>query len=138
MCDVLSKTAKDKLSEGRLSVPTGICAVDVDRGRLSCTVVVDAPPQPPPPDRVSDFWVRSEPGHRIYIEPRNRARVAEPNSAAADCTGAVFLTQAVRIDGLGAGSDLCLRTGAGHTAHIFFTAEIRPDSPIQIYYVTRK
>jgi hypothetical protein len=44
----------------------------------------------------------------------------------------------VRIDGLGPGSDVCLRTNSGAGSQIFFTGEVESGSEeLRIYFVTR-
>jgi hypothetical protein len=126
-------------SRGEIRVPLG-CTVDIDKGEVTCIGVLDGPPAPSPMrDRSSDFWLNLRSDNHIYLEPRNGARLAEPNSGDANCGGAVLLTHRVRVDGLGPGSDLCLRGNSGRYSHIFFNGEVQPDSKeIVIYHVTRK
>jgi hypothetical protein len=141
MCDSVSPEpmADMRYSQGDIRVPLG-CAVDIDKGKVLCTVVLDGPATASPvKDRTTDFWLNVGSDKHVYLEPRNGARLAEPNSAAADCRGAVFLSHRVRVDGLGRGSDLCLRSNGGRYSHVFFTDEVQPDSTqIAICYVTWK
>ena len=82
--------------------------------------------------------MRAGSDQRVYLEPLNGAQAAEANSAD-DCQNPKFGDRAVRVDGLGRGSDVCLRTNQGRRSHVFFTEEVEPDSKgISIYYVTRK
>ncbi len=122
----------DKFSRGDLTLRTG-CRVDIDHGRAECGAGGDTP------NGASDFEFRAAADGRLYLEPRNGARLAEPNSAHASCRGAVFGGGSVRIDGLGMGSDVCLRSSEGRVSQIFFTAEMRSgDERIAIHYVTWK
>jgi len=115
------------------------CTLDLDKGQVVCTVILDAPPAEfPLADRKSDLWLHRTADHEIYLEPRNGARLAEPNAIEADCRNAVFLTRPVRIDGLGPGSDVCVRTNQGRISQMFLKTEIGPDSErIALHYVTR-
>jgi hypothetical protein len=143
MCDSFGEQPEPdkRFSHGYIKVPLG-CGADVDKGEVSCTIVLDDGPPPASPlwlDRTSDFWLRAAYGRHLYLEPRKGARLAEPNSAEADCSDAVYLHHHIRIDGLGPGSDFCLRTNEGRVSRVFFTAEVQPDSQeIALYYVTWK
>ena len=140
-CDSFSAepATEPTFSHGEIKVPLE-CTADIDHGGVLCTVVLDGPASTSPmSDHTSDFWLHLRSDKHVYLEPRNGARLAEPNSTEADCRGAVFLDRRIRIDGLGPGSDLCLRSNEGRISHIFFTGEVQPDSKqIAIYYVTRK
>ena len=127
------------LSRGYLHVSPG-CAVDVDEGKLVCAVVRAGPPASRPlKDRVSDFWLHADGLDGVYLESRNGAWLSEPDSAGVDCAGALFDKHNVRVDGLGSGSDLCVRTNRGHVSHIFFTGEVEPGiNGTTIYYSTSK
>ena len=114
--------------------------VEVDKGEAACAAVADgAAAVAPKSNGTSDFWFRAGPDQHIYLEPRNGVRLTEPNSADTDCRHGVYRNQAVRVDGLGRGSDLCLISNAGRYSHVFFMAEIEPDAgEVSIYYMTRK
>ena len=76
---------------------------------------------------------------QILLEPRNGAKLAEPNSGETDCRDAVYENRHIRIEGLGRGSDFCLRMNEGRVSRVFFTAEVQPASQeIAIYHVTWK
>lgn len=141
ICDSVStKPAKDKtFSEGEIRVPLE-CVADIDYGEVLCTVVLDGPAAASPTsDRTSDFWLHLRSDNHVYLEPRNGARLAMPDSTEGECRIAVFLERRVRIDGLGPGSDLCIRSNKGRYSHVFFTSEVQPDSrQITIHYVTRR
>lgn len=113
---------------GEMRVTIG-CLVDVDANPSVCSTSRN--PQ-------ADFTVKAGPDQRVYLEPLNGAQVAEANSVD-DCQNPKFGDHAVRVDGLGPGSDVCLRTSKGQRSHVFFTGEIEPDSKqVSILYVTRK
>jgi hypothetical protein len=144
MCDSLGRepTTGKRFAHGYINVPLG-CGADADKGAVSCTIVLDEDqpntPSPGSSDRASDFWLRAAHGPHLYLEPRKGAQLAEPNSAETDCSDAVYQHQHIRIDGLGPGSDFCLRTNEGRVSRVSFTAEVQPDSQeIAIYYVTWK
>jgi hypothetical protein len=117
-----------------------VCTLDLDLGKSQCTIVLDGLPENSPlPDKRSDVWLRLDTDKRLYLELRNGALTARPNSAASDCQGAAYSTKRVRIDGLEPASDVCVRTSAGNLSHIVFTTGVRPgDQRVQIYFVTRK
>ena len=118
-----------RLSQGYLVVPFE-CAVDLDRGDILC---------PPNVSRNSDFRFAAKTDGQVYLEPLNGARLAEPNSAGINCEGAAPGTREVRVDGLGMGSDVCLRTNKGRYSHLFFTDDILPGrDETKVYFVTRK
>jgi len=141
ICDSVSTgSSKDAaFSQGDIRVPLG-CAADLDRGKVWCTLPGDREsPSRAANERVSDFRVEAGAGERIYLEPRNGAQLAEPNSARADCSGAALLDRRVRVDGLGPGSDVCIRSNSGRHAHLFLVTEVQPDSKeIGFHYVIWK
>ena len=68
----------------------------------------------------------------IYLVPRNGAAVSAMNSEAR------FGEPRLRLDGLGPGFDLWLRTRRGHVSHIFLTDDIEPTTKeVTLWYVTR-
>jgi len=97
------------------------CAGDVEAGKVYC-----AGEQPAGQIRLS----RGRDG--IYLEPRNGAAMSAINS------DAKFGETRVRLDGLGPGFDLWLRTRKGHVSHIFLTDDIEPmTKEVVLWYVTR-
>src|SRR5262249_46959529 len=140
MCDSFSADSRHEkpLSDGYLTLGPA-CAVDVDRGKVLCTVVLDGPPAASLMyDRTSAFWLNSAAHDHVYLEPRNGARLADPDSSDAACANAVFRPHKIRIDGLGPGSDFCLLSKEGHVSHVFFTNDVEPGKQISIYFVTRR
>jgi hypothetical protein len=111
ICDSFGTEAKAILyKSGDLKVRFESCVLDVD-GQAGCSVHIHLG---------SD--------RRVYLEPRNHARLAEANSAGASCRGAVFVNPRTRVDGLGPGSDVCLLSGRGRRAELFFTSEVSAES----------
>ncbi|MCU1259771.1 MAG: hypothetical protein JWO80_2656 [Bryobacterales bacterium] len=141
ICDSISTEPAPNTTvvHGEIKLPLE-CSVDIDKGKLLCPAVRGGPsPASPTTDHSSDFRLHVGSDHHLYLEPQNSARLAEPNSAEADCGGAIFLDRSIRVNGLGPGSDLCVRSSEGRYAHIFFTGEVQPDSrQIEVYYVTTR
>jgi hypothetical protein len=110
MCDSFSaEPPGDRpFSNGEIKIPIE-CAADLDKGRVLCRFLRD---------HRSDIWLQLGSDNHVYLEARNGARLANPNTAEADCSNAAFLVSRVRVDGLGPSSDLCLRTNEKRAAHI--------------------
>src|SRR5581483_10823702 len=107
-------------SHGDLALTPG-CGADVDKGSSLCF------PDWESADRTADFRFTVTEDHQTIFAPKNGARLAEPNSARASCQGAVFLDRPIRVDGLSARSDLCLRTSEGRLAEIFYLSDMDPE-----------
>jgi hypothetical protein len=72
------------------------------------------------------------------LKPLNGARISQLGEADSNCGHARYQREAVRIDGLGPGSDLCVRTNGGARSQIFITGEVQPGSEeLRLYFVTR-
>ncbi len=114
-------------SRGEIKLDLG-CAVDVDKGKAFSKVT-----------RSVEFRLQSDDSGRLLMMPLHGALLAQPNSAGLSCEGARYSKEAVRVAGLGLGSDLCLRTNEGRNAQIFFTEEVAPNTAnLRVTYITWK
>jgi hypothetical protein len=87
---------------------------------------------------VADLSLEPGPESGLYLRPLNRARIAQLGKADSECAHAIYQRDPVRIDGLGPGSDVCLRTNSGAGSQIFITGEVQSSSEeLRIYFVTR-
>jgi hypothetical protein len=88
--------------------------------------------------RAMDFKIVRE-DVRIFLTPLNGAAMSAPNSSKTDCSDAKLSDVKIRVDGLGPGYDVCVRTHEGHPSHVFLTSDIEPtSSEISLWHVTRK
>lgn len=121
-------------AQGTIEIPQ-LCAVDIDEGKVTCTIELDGRGTiPPERDADSDFWIRPPEWGRVYLKPRNGAGVAllsRPTEyGKRGCVSASYSNKEVRIDGLPPGSRLCVRTNLGRYAQIMFLDVVRPQSEI--------
>jgi len=131
--------SKSVIVRKTLEIFPNTCAVDLDKGDEICTVILDAPqPTSPGPDKVSDIWIRTS-QHEVTVVTRNGARFTRPNTADSVCRGAPFDATTIRIDGLGPGGEFCVRTTAGHLAHVFLASEVdATEKKFKLSFVTRR
>jgi hypothetical protein len=100
---------------------------DLDRGRLAEVG-----------SKKADLWLNGRDGE-LYLSPGDGARFSTLNPATAGCTDVHYDKDPVRIDGLGPGYDLCVRTKIGRFAHVLITSEVPANTvEVKIWLVTRK
>jgi hypothetical protein len=141
-CDIFSDDPKDfppkPLSEGYVIVNPD-CGVDLRKGKAYCPI---GTAMPRTSDAVDLKIVKQD--TRIYFTPSNGAAISAPNSSKTDCSDAKFSKANLRVDNLGPGYDICVRTHEGLRSHIFFVddfinAEGEPtSSQIRFWQVTRR
>ncbi|HBY62936.1 MAG TPA: hypothetical protein DEH78_24195 [Solibacterales bacterium] len=113
-CLYLGKQPPAPVSSGYLTMGDGDAA-DMELGRGPDVVL----------SRGDSSW---------YLRPVNGATVARDG-----CASARFGKEPVRLDGMGPGSALCVRTGQGNVAGVFVVDEVREEAPrIRFWHVTRK
>jgi Carboxypeptidase regulatory-like domain len=84
-----------------------------------------------------DIELRAD-GPALFIAGINGAVLTRPNGGDIACRGE-YSQEPVRIDGLGAGYDICVRTSEGRYSRIFLTHDIEPGSrEAAIWFVTRR
>jgi hypothetical protein len=128
-CDIFSTGPYTELrpirSKGYLQLRVSD-AVDLDRGGS------------PDSSGAADVAVQIRSGAGLYLTPLNGARIAQIGETDSNCGRGKYQRQAVRVDGLGPGSDICVITNGGSRSHLFITEEISATSAeLKIYYVTR-
>jgi hypothetical protein len=132
MCDNFGLGARDRIkASGYLNVKLD-CAADLDAGKTWCADGTrDAG------GRTTDVGItKNETG--VYLSPLNGATVSTPNPPRVDCGDANLGNADVRIDGLGPGDDLCVRTHDGRLSHVFLVDDVeRTSLQISLYHVTR-
>lgn len=136
-CDIFSSNPKDfppkPMSTGYLKANLD-CEVDLRKSQVYCPAAASIPNR----TRAMDFKIVRE-GARIFLTPLNGATVSAPNSSRTDCSDAKFGDVKIRVDGLGPGYDICVRTHEGHPSHIFLVNDVGPtSSEISFWHVTRK
>lgn len=127
MCDDISATPTlgRAHSEGDLALSLD-CAADTDDGKVYCRT-----------ERKADISIKRTKDNYIHLESRNGATLADAN-APTTCPDSILTRSAIRIDGLGPGSDICIRTSSGRRTQLFLTSEVEPSSKhITFHYVTR-
>lgn len=135
-CDTFSTepALPPDLSSGDLKLFPA-CSVDLEGGRVACTVELDAPPATSPlGERDADFGVEISDGRKIYFVPRNRAQLAEPDTGG-NCRKALS-SHRVRVDGVGAGGEMWVQTRRGHVSHVYFTTDVQSKGAITLHYFT--
>jgi len=116
-------------AQGTIEVPV-LCAVDIDEGKVLCTIELDGRGSVPPMrDSVMDFWMREESSGQSDLKPRNGAALALTRSterSKQSCMTAPYSKNEVRIDGLAAGSRVCVRTNGDRYAELILDAAVPP------------
>ena len=135
-CDIFLTNPKDfpqkLLSAGYLKANLD-CEIDLRKSQVYCTA--GSIPRRTP---AMDLKIVREDA-RIFLKPLNGAAVSAPNSSKTDCSDAKFSDVKVRVDGLGPGYDMCVRTHEGHPSHVFLVNDVGPtSSEISLWQVTRK
>jgi hypothetical protein len=136
-CDIFSNDPKDfppkPLSFGYLKGNLN-CEVALRKNQVYCPAGVAIPRRA----RAMDFKIAKE-GARIYLSPMNGAVMSAPNSSKADCSDANFSMAEIRVDGLGPGYDICVRTHEGHPSQVFLVNDVDPTSlEVSLWQVTRR
>ena len=86
----------------------------------------------------ADLFFRQQ-DTELYLSPGIGAQLSILNPSTADCTDVHYGNTPVRIDGLGPGYDLCVRTKIGRFAHVLMMSEVPASSvELKIWLVTRK
>jgi len=115
-----------RIASGHVNVRYS-CGADFDRGEVSC-------PETAARFRLTpDVWLTRRNGGAVYLTPANGALITPPNQCSSK-----YDKNPIRIDTLGPGSDLCVRTSEGHTAHVMIVDEVDADPVVKLYYVTTK
>lgn len=110
------------------------CRVDLGKGTIHCP---DSDTNPSY-GRTADFQLTKDQAG-IYLSPINGAASSAPNSSRVDCSDAKFSESRVRLDGLGPGYDICVRTHDRRFSHVFLEDDVEPgSSEIRLYFVTPK
>jgi hypothetical protein len=113
MCDSMIPEPTSGV-RGNLTVPLG-CGVDLDRVAVICAE--RAPPRSKTTaTKIDVLFMGGEHGALMLI-PANGARI-RPN-----CRTLIYTDEAFRVDGLGPGDDLCVRTKKGRSSHLFFNGD---------------
>ena len=116
-------------AQGTIEVPV-LCGVDIDEGQVLCTIELDGRGSVPPMrDSVTDFWMREGSSGQSYLKPRNGAALALTRSAERNkesCMTALYSKNEVRIDGLAAGSRICVRTNGDRYAEVILDVAVPP------------
>lgn len=101
------------------------CGIDLVRGKVICSGSEGSAED-------TDVVFLEEHG-ALILRPANGARV-QP-----DCTGA-YRDQALRVEGLGKGDELCVKTENGYISHLFFEGDdVQPDAAkLTLWIVTKK
>lgn len=127
-------------AQGSIEVPD-LCAVDIDEGKVICSVELDGRKTIPPirnPD--DDFWIKTGMNGNVYLKLRNGTSVAlnPPTEwSKFGCIIASFSTKEVRIDGLRLGSRVCIRTNRDRIAQVTFDRPIKPrEANFKLHFVT--
>jgi len=90
-----------------------------------------------PTSRSADFQLTENDGG-IYVTPLNGAARQSVCGTEFNRRRAKKETSALRIDGMGEGSEICMETTHGRFSKIYLTHEVQPgDQQIAIYVVTR-
>ncbi|MCX6902848.1 MAG: carboxypeptidase-like regulatory domain-containing protein [Verrucomicrobia bacterium] len=107
------------------------CAADLGAGKTYC------PEDSKTARRTTDLRItKDEKG--VYLSPINGATVSTPNPPRTDCRDSNLGKADVRIDGLGPGDDICVRTHDGRLSHLFLVDDVKKDSlVIRFFHVTR-
>jgi hypothetical protein len=110
------------------------CGADLAKSSVYCLDDATSRRQ----ERTADLRAtRSDAG--IYLAPVNGTAMSALNPSRQDCSGGNQKPDRIRLDGLGPGNDLCVRTRDGRMSHVFLVNDVEPDSlEIQLWYVTRK
>lgn len=127
-------------AQGSLEVPQ-LCAVDIDEGKVTCTIELDGRATiPPAKDADSDFWLKIGGRGEVKFSPRNGVTLAlnpATESSRDGCASAAYSSADVRVDGLPLGSRICLRTTRGRYAQVEFSGVIRLRAKrVKIEFVT--
>lgn len=116
-------------AQGTIEVPV-LCAVDIDEGQVFCTIELDGRGSVPPMrDSVTDFWMREGSSGQIYLKPQSGAVLAPTRSterSKQNCMTALYSKSELRIDGLAAGSRVCVRTNGDRYAEVILDAAVPP------------
>jgi hypothetical protein len=104
------------------------CAVDLDTGESTCQVVLDGDGRESPGyPSGKQFDLRVElRGRRLYLAPRNGASLAQPPAGSKGCDSAEYSTRKQLLEGLRAGSQLCVRTRESRYAEIRIEKDVAP------------
>jgi Carboxypeptidase regulatory-like domain len=111
------------------------CGADLDLDRDSVACPQAGKTMPTRLRNRIDLWF-SDNKDGVYLTPGNGASISPPNPDKG-CEEAKYDKTPVRIDGLGAGSDLCVRTSDGRSSHVFITSEVTADPILKLWHVTR-
>jgi hypothetical protein len=132
-CDYFSNFPPQPLSTGYLNAKVDR-EIDLHKSQVNCPAVTSLPHR----TRTMDFKIVSEDA-RIFLKPLNGAAMSAPNSSNTDCSDAKFNEIRIRVDGLGPGWDICVRTHERYQSHLFLVNDVEPTaSEITLWQVTRK
>ena len=81
----------------------------------------------------------NQPDAELYLSPGEGSQLSMLNPPTADCTDVHYGNTSERIDGLGPGYDLCVRTKTGRFAHVLIVGDVPASSfELKIWLVTRR
>ena len=132
MCDNFGLGPPDRVkASGHLDLNFA-CAADLGAGMTYCPEDLKVAAR-----RTTDLRItRGESG--VYLNAINGATVSTPNPPRTDCRDSSPGKADVRIDGLGPGDDICVRTHDGRLSHLFLVDDVEKDSlVIRLFHVTR-
>ena len=126
MCDDFGLGPPDTvLSRGYVELKLS-CGVDLRSNRVSC-------PDAPGPEKAAAVdlrFTREEAG--VYLTSVNGSTLSRPNQQRGD-------EFRIRVDGMGPGDDIWVRTRKGLQSHTFFVDDVEPTSQsVRAWHITRK
>lgn len=109
------------------------CGYDFDASKLTC-------PEPGKkmgkgPRHDVDVWFVNQ-SNGVFLMPGDGASISSLQPGGG-CTDAKYGAEPVRVDGLGPGNDVCIRTSDKHVSHIFINEDVTPQSLLKLWHVTR-
>ena len=87
--------------------------------------------------KLTDIWFTDSRDGGAYLTPGEGARISPPNPTSGDCKETKYDKTPIRVDGLGPGNDICVRTSDGRLSHIYFDDEVTAGSVLRLWHVTR-
>ncbi len=126
-------------SQGKLEI-LEYCAVDLDAGEMTCSAAPQANEAVPEPQG-KGFALWFQPiKDRVYAQPRNKAAVSGPANTPLGktaCAAAQYSKVRLRLDGLTAGTHICVRTSQGRYSELTLESDVAPNAEkILVAYVT--
>jgi hypothetical protein len=132
LCDNFGLGSPDRVKASGYLYLNFACAADLGAGKTYCPEDSRAAAR-----RTTHLRITKD-ENGVYLNPINGATVSTPNPPRADCRDSSPGKAGVRIDGLGPGDDICIRTHDGGLSHLFLVDDVEKDSlVIRFFHVTR-